>query len=249
MRDPRSIFMLEIRKQEREEGDWARDAYNALYDQQPIRQLDSFYVWLLDLLHPGAGCRLLDVSCGVGVLTEFARRRGVRAHGLDVSWSAIRQAARESSATYVLGDGERLPYREGTFDYVTNIGSLEHFYHMDAGVREMARVLRPQGRAMILLPNTYSLFGNILTAVKRGVTLDDGQPIQRYAALNEWRQLLEGNGLRVTHVVKYERERPRFWRDIRWYVAHPKPLLRLLVTPFIPLTLAWCFVYICEPDR
>ncbi len=247
MSQDKSIFMLEMRKRPGEESGWTRQAYDEIYDTHGIRQLDSFYLWLLDLLDLAAGGRLLDVSCGEGVLTKFALERGVRPHGLDISWVAIRQASSEAQADYVVGDGERLPYADDSFDYLTNNGSLEHFENMPAGIREMARILKPEGKALVLLPNTYSLFGNILSAIKRGVTLDDGQPIQRYAALNEWRQLLENNGLRVMHVVKYEREWPRSWQDAKWYLGHPKPLIRLLLTPFIPHSLAWCFVYICQP--
>jgi ubiquinone/menaquinone biosynthesis C-methylase UbiE len=249
MSNDKSIFMLELYKQASGQGKGTLKAYDEIYDTHGIRQLDSFYLWLLGLLKPAPGSRFLDVSCGEGVLSQFALRYNLNAHGIDQSRVAIRKASSESAATYLVGDGERLPYGDNSFDYVTNIGSLEHFVDMPAGVQEMVRVLGPQGTALILLPNTYSLFGNILSAFKFGVTYDDGQPIQRYAALNEWRQLLENNGLEVVQVIKYERERPRSWQDLRWYLARPKSFLRMLLTPAIPLNLAWCFVYICKPAQ
>ena len=238
--------MLEIRKQPAEEDDWTRRAYDEIYRKAGIRQLDSFYQWILSLLQPVPGRRLLDVSCGQGVLVQMARQAGLEAHGLDLSEMAVRIAQEEEGGrALVVGNGERLPYPDGIFDYVTNIGSLEHFLDMAAGIREMVRVLTPDGLACILLPNTYSLLGNVWSAFRKGMTLDDGQPLQRYAARREWQALLEASGFRVERVVKYEREWPRSLADVRWYLGHPRPLIHLLLTPFIPLNLASCFVYLC----
>jgi len=238
--------MLEIQKAPVVSTGWTRRAYDEIYRQAGICQLDSFYQWILSLLRPVPGRRLLDVSCGQGVLVRMARQAGLEAHGLDLSEMAVRIAKEEEGRALVVGNGERLPYPNGIFDYVTNIGSLEHFLDMAAGVREMARVLAPDGLACILLPNTYSLLGNVWSAFRRGVTLDDGQPLQRYAARREWQALLEAHGFRVEGVVKYEREWPHSWADVRWYLRHPRPLIHLLLTPFIPLNLASCFVYLCR---
>jgi hypothetical protein len=106
-------------------------------------------------------------------------------------------------------------------------------------------VLQPGGRAYVLLPNTFSLTYNIWIALRQGRTHVDEQPIQRYAARREWQQLLEDNGLSIMRVLKFERERPRTWADLYHHLRHPKALLRLLASPFVPLNLAHCFVFVC----
>ena len=110
----------------------------------------------------------------------------------------------------------------------------------------MARVLRPGGRAYVLVPNTFSLLANVWTAFRTGRTSADAQPIQRYGARHDWTRLLEMNGLLVRKTFKYERARPRSWADLRHYFRRPKELLRMLATPFVPLNLAWCFLFVCE---
>jgi len=238
--------MLEIRKEEQPRPGWSKGAYDSIYSEVGIRQLDSFYRWILRLLRAQPGRRLLDVACGEGSLPRLAALMGLEAHGLDLSEVAIRIAVGEASAALAVADGERLPYADASFNYVTSIGSLEHYLHPLQGVKEMARVLAPDGLALVLLPNTFSLLGNVWTAFCTGWPVDDGQPIQRYATRCQWQALLEEGGLVVERTAKYEREWPTSLADFRWYLSQPKALIRLLLTPFIPLNLASCFIYLCR---
>lgn len=232
-------------------GDQAlRQAYNRLYVDRPIRHSDSFYLWILGLIRPATGQRYLDVACGQGRLVELAAARGLYALGTDLALSAV-QASPEASRRLLACNGEALPFPDGAFDRLTNIGSLEHYVDPVKGLREMARVLHPDGRACLLLPNTYSLFANMLSALHQGRTSDDGQPIQRYAARYEWQDLIESHGLRVLETHKYECEWPLSWTDWQAYLRRPKALVRLLLTPLLPLNWANSFVYICgrHPSR
>ena len=239
--------MLEIRKPSIASLQDSRSAYDAIYAERGIRQLDSFYAWLLRLLRPEEGKKLLDVSCGEGHLLRIGARYGLGLYGLDISDAAI-SIARQNipSAELAVGDAEDLPFPDDCFDYVTNIGSLEHYLHPDKGVREMARILKRAGKACILLPNSFGLTWNILSVWRTGDISDDGQPIQRYATRKEWQELLEGNGLSVYKTLKYEREFPRTIGDAWWYIRHPKKLLHLALSPLIPLNLASCFVFLCR---
>jgi hypothetical protein len=110
----------------------------------------------------------------------------------------------------------------------------------------MARVLRPGGRAFVLVPNTFSLLTNIWIAFRTGQTSVDLQPIQRYGARADWTNLLQANGLRVCHTGKYERPWPRIRADWGYYLHRPKEMLRLAAAPFVPLNLAFCFLFSCE---
>lgn len=238
---------LEIHHKEKINALSSKAAYEQIYSTKGIRHPDSFYQWLLDLLDIQPGRCLLDVSCGLGSLPRLAARRGLEAHGVDFSEVALRVAYKEApEVRWVVSDGERLPYPDMYFDYVTHIGSLEHYVNPDAGVREVARVLKPDGCSCFLLPNTFGLLGNVWTALRTGRTFDDGQPIQRYAARLEWQELLEAGGLIVIRTVKYEREWPRSLADACWYLKHFKAILRLFLGCFVPLNLANYFVYLCK---
>ena len=244
--DPSVTVNFEIRLPASEDS---QASYDQIYSQEGIQQLDSFYLWLLQLLDPVAGRHLLDIAGGAGALNKFAREYyHVRAVDCDISLNALRRAATAHPGFLgSVADGERLPFPTDSFDYVTCIGSLEHFPDMRRGVQEIARVLKTDGLACILVPNTYSLLGNVYSAYKHGASIIDNQPLQRYAARAEWEWLLRGNGLAVERTVKYERERPLTLTDVRWYWAHKKALIRLLLSPLVPLNLASCFVFLCRP--
>jgi ubiquinone/menaquinone biosynthesis C-methylase UbiE len=231
-----------------EHADWTRRAYEQIYSGNGIRHLDSFYRWILRLFSPIAGRKLLDVASGEGVLARFARQiYGVEACSIDLSLAALRIAQDEGGRSACVASGEALPFETASFDYVTCIGSLEHFLDMNAGVTEIARVLRPGGIACILVPNTYSILGNVYQALKTGMSTIDPQPLQRYAARNEWAMLLEAGGLNIIRTIKYERAPPDSLTDSWWYLTHPRALVRLLLMPYIPLNLANHFAYICQP--
>ena len=246
--------MIEIRRDQLEGICDSERAYDQLYEEAfsgwSTGQVASRYLWLLGLLKARPGRRLLDVSCGNGYMLKAAAKAGLEIYGLDISPVGIQQAYQLApSVPAVCGDAEGLPFPSNWFDYVTNIGSLEHYFHPDRGVREMARVLRPDGTALVLVPNAYSLFGNIPYVWRHGDIFVDEQPIQRYATRQRWSRLLEENGLTILQTVGYDRELPRTWPDLKWQLAHPSKLLRALISPLIPVNLADSFVFLCRPQQ
>jgi len=234
--------MQEIRRQDDTQG-----AYNAIYRDEGINQSDSFYLWLIGLLQPRPSARLLDISTGQGRLVVLAQRQGLRAVGMDFALDGVRLGkSQEAGASWSVSDGEKLPLPGGCIDYVTHIGSLEHYEHPLDGMREIARVLKPGGAACVLLPNSYGLLGNVKYVMQHGQIFDDGQPLQRYNTRQGWHDLLFEAGLRPYRTLKYEREWPRTWKDLRWYLARPAKIARLLISPLVPLNLGNCLVYLCR---
>jgi SAM-dependent methyltransferase len=239
--------MIEIWRPHVEGTDDSQAAYDSIYGHAGIRQLDSFYLWLLELLDAPKGSRVLDVSCGEGALVRFGRRSGLHAFGVDFSAEAVRVAsAGARDACFAVSDGTRLPFGDETFDCVSCIGSLEHFEQPGSGMREIGRVLRPGGRACILLPNTFSLLGNVNYARKTGEVWDDGQPIQRYNTRLGWERMLEANGLIAERVLGYELPPPRTPGDWFWYLQRPRKAAHYLVGRLLPLNLANCHVFLCR---
>ena len=238
--------LVEIRRQDLDSIQTSLVAYNSLHGAGHLRQKDSFYKWLVSLLRPSPGRRLLDVSCGQGGMLRFAAKAGLEAFGLDLSTIAAKKARDLNKAAAVnVADAERLPFGNDAFDYVTNIGSVEHYFHPFSAAQEMSRVLKPDGLACVLLPNTFGLLGNILYVWRTGDVFDDGQPLQRYGTPKQWQGLLETNGLRVVRAIKYERAWPRTWADVRWYCLRPHKLARVILSAFIPLNLSSFLVFLC----
>ncbi|MEJ2208786.1 MAG: class I SAM-dependent methyltransferase [Anaerolineae bacterium] len=240
--------LVELRGPGIEHTSDSADSYDELHAAGHLRQRDSFYKWIISLLQPQAGQRLLDVSCGQGSVLKFGQEAGLVVAGLDLSSAAVAVARQQTDGqgSLAVANAEQLPYGDDSFDYVTNIGSVEHYARPGQAVAEMARVLRPDGLALILLPNTFGLLGNILYVWRHGDVFDDGQPLQRYGTRAQWGRLLEMNGLRVERTTRYERALPRTWRDLAWFLARPYRLGRALLAPFIPLNLSSFLVYRCR---
>jgi SAM-dependent methyltransferase len=236
--------MLEIRPGSQGLADIIR-GYDALYGATPLDQTASFYLEMYGHLEARAGQRLLDVACGSGMLVALAERQGLTAVGLDISKVAVHSGRRQHGLRrMVIGAGENLPFKDGAFDLVAVIGSLEHFFDPAQGAREVRRVLKPGGKAVILVPNTFSLT-HVLYVWRMGDVFDDGQPLQRYATRRQWQRLLEQAGLTVLAVRRYERERPRCVADWLQYLRHPGRLLRWLFGRVMPLDAVNCFVFVC----
>jgi SAM-dependent methyltransferase len=241
--------MIEIRHKAVHDGATIRNAYDSFYQDHSLRMRDSFYLWLLELIQPQPGDLLVDVACGNGRLTELAAQRDVAAIGLDLSYAGIAEAARATpQAGWVVSDGIQIPIPDACADFVTCIGSLEHYDRPTAGVAEIARILKPMGRACILLPNAFGLLGNIRHVAATGEVFDDLQPLQRYATRATWDAMLTHGGLTIERLVPWgEVNYPRTDVDRRWMLRRPQKALRAGLAAITPVNLANHFVYICRP--
>ena len=93
------------------------------------------------------GDRVLDACCGTGDLALAAERAGGRVTGLDFSEAMLARARRKSSSVeWVRGDLLSLPFEDGSFDAATIGFGIRNVADLEGGLRELARVLRPEGR-------------------------------------------------------------------------------------------------------
>jgi demethylmenaquinone methyltransferase/2-methoxy-6-polyprenyl-1,4-benzoquinol methylase len=97
------------------------------------------------------GDRVLDACCGTGDLAVEAERRGGRVVGLDFSPRMLERARPKSGAIeWVQGDALALPFADGDFDAATVGFGVRNLSDLEAGLRELARVLRPGGKLAVL---------------------------------------------------------------------------------------------------
>jgi len=134
---------------------------------------------IAELLGPPEGAGLgLDLGCGLGQQVQELRRRGYRVLGADASRGLLRSAQRAGAAV-AASDARRLPFRDGSLDFVYAVGVLHHLTGGDAqadAAREVARVLRPGGRFIVQETNTRNpLFRFYMTYVFPLLrTIDEG---------------------------------------------------------------------------
>jgi len=99
------------------------------------------------------GMRVLDVAIGTGLVAREAVRLvgdPSRVFGLDPSTGMLTQARRELSVHCVLGVGEQLPWRSGTFDLLSLGYALRHLSDLSVTFNEFARVLKPGATLCVL---------------------------------------------------------------------------------------------------
>ena len=119
--------------------------------------------------HAPADAAVLEVGCGSGPLSvRLAAEYGMDVTALDIDPREIehaRERARRSAdagnrvPTFVVGDVAHLTFDDASFDLVVSTYSMHHWADKPAGLAEIARVLRPGGRALIWdLRRGFALF-------------------------------------------------------------------------------------------
>lgn len=104
---------------------------------------------LLRYLSPNKGERILDMGCGRGFYVRKVEEYTEGVIGVDISESSLRDAV-TSKVRY--GDVTNLDFEADSFDKVYSLHTIEHIPDLKQFFSEMARVLRPKGRAVIVYP-------------------------------------------------------------------------------------------------
>lgn len=130
-----------------------------IWEANPPTFVDRRVEIILELLpRKGPTARLLDVGCLEGSYTRlYADAIGTEdIHGVDVSLNAEARAKGVQSVEFDLNSGAPLPFPDADFDVVVCIEALEHIYPTDFTLREIRRVLKPGGTAIIDVPRLDS---------------------------------------------------------------------------------------------
>jgi demethylmenaquinone methyltransferase/2-methoxy-6-polyprenyl-1,4-benzoquinol methylase len=99
----------------------------------------------------GPGSRALDVATGTGDLAIELRRRGADVVGSDFSEGMLERARMKSGeVTWEQGNALALPYGDDAFDAATVGFGARNLSDLARGLGEMARVVRPGGRVVVL---------------------------------------------------------------------------------------------------
>ncbi len=135
--------------------DRVADRYDLMNDLMSfgLHRLWKSFTVALARIRPGE--RVLDVASGSGDLARAFAARGAEVCMSDISGPMLargrdRMADAGRLAPAVRCDAERLPFRGASFDCVTVGFGLRNMTHKDAALAEMARVLKPGGRLLVL---------------------------------------------------------------------------------------------------
>ncbi|MBN1344234.1 MAG: methyltransferase domain-containing protein [Phycisphaerae bacterium] len=147
----------------------AREEFNAWAESYDQHYLNHFlfrpsYRVFMEELYRWRGCDgplydMLDVGCGSGTLvsliaaTDLPLRRLVALDYAEQMCRVAREKARKHECDHILyvnADSEHLPFPDESFDVITCSNSFHHYPHQQEVIVEMRRILRPQGRLMLI---------------------------------------------------------------------------------------------------
>ena len=119
-------------------------------------------LWLTRRLDLGAGTRALDVGCGAGVMATGLASQGLRVTAVDtvprMLKLTVERATRlglEGSISVTLCDARRLPFASQTSNLVVAVGVISWLDSPLSALREMARVCKPGGYAIVTCGNLF----------------------------------------------------------------------------------------------
>lgn len=101
---------------------------------------------------------VLDAGCGIGTYVRALGAHTPTAFGFDIEVERLVEGRRDGVPGLIAAVGERLPYADGSIDVILSNEVLEHVSDDRASAREIVRVLRPGGRAVIFVPNRLYFF-------------------------------------------------------------------------------------------
>ncbi|HEU4714692.1 MAG TPA: class I SAM-dependent methyltransferase [Pyrinomonadaceae bacterium] len=167
---------------------WSQDPCGAMYEREHELGTREFFdsverhryteyaPWMPRLMEfeKFRGKRLLEIGCGMGTdLLQFARG-GARCTGIDLTPRSVEITRHRfdlygANGSFMISDGERLPFRSESFDVVYSNGVLHHTPDTAGAIREVHRVLRPDGVAKVMLYHRNSLNYWIEIVLRRGL--------------------------------------------------------------------------------
>lgn len=215
----------------------------------PVEDYPHFFEWL-HVPNAPKTYKLLDIACGQGFFLEAATKRNpnIEVWGVDFSTTALKRAKTRSNKI-LCASAQMLPFAECTFDYCTSLGSLEHFENPVVALHEMYRVLKPSGKAMVVVPNRYYL-GTIWRILAYGEENDqEQQGLTEFRTVSGWTQLFLQANLDVTGIQPYNGIHHIAWHFRRKdgvvtsFERTARQFLDTVVKPCIPLNLSECFVF------
>ncbi|HET6373808.1 MAG TPA: class I SAM-dependent methyltransferase [Candidatus Polarisedimenticolia bacterium] len=132
-------------------------AETAMFPQE--MQPDDFeLVAVLDGLGDVRGRLILDLGCAKGRFVRALASLGARVVGADPTWKLLAAASKSApGGAFVLSSATRLPFADSRYDGVVCVEVIEHIPEIDTALAEIARVLKPGGKAVIIDKNPIGI--------------------------------------------------------------------------------------------
>jgi SAM-dependent methyltransferase len=184
---------------------------------------------------PKKGERVLDVGCGTGNYLRSVESCEADLWGVDISkhCTDIAKAFLKKPEQILCGDALPLPFPDNHFDVVVTFGSAEHFEDVTVIFKEMHRVLRSGGHAVIMVPNMY-YYKFVWETFRSGQGPVCHQSPEHLYAFQEWKRFIEGAGFVILKRARHNK--------------FNKPKIDWLRSRLIPFYFSNHFAFVCTKN-
>ncbi len=223
--------------------------YDQKYTQEQYQTMRPSWAYevFLDYLPLQKGEQLLDVACGTGYLLERADARGLKVTGVDLSSSAVELSENlVPTAEVQQSSAEQLPFKNERFDYLTCLGSIEHFLDQQKALEEFKRVTQKQATFLFVVPNKNYLFDLI-----RGEHGTEQQAINEdLKSLKEWKNLFKQAGFSIQKITQdnWIRNSLTFNAKVSLFESL-KILVKKVIWLVLPLRFTYQFVFVLQKQQ
>ena len=182
----------------------------------------------IDAVQAGPGEEILELACGRAVDAFQLALKGACVFGLDPSDKMLKKAlewvepGKNHPVILLRSLAESLPFPDQSFDKLVCKGSIDHFADIDASLKEMQRVLKPDGNLIISVANFESLSCKLARAY-------------------DWFYEKLKKRKRTEHPSWLPPDDHNFKFDYKFLIQKLKPLFE--INSIQGLSLLWCFPY------
>lgn len=140
----------------------------SIYDEERLKDYEGKKVLkeqlkiLTKILKKHKPKKVLEAGCGTGRILLPLAKLGYNIEGFDLSENMLKELNKKNSNVKTkIGDIEKIPYKDETFDLTYSITVLMHMSKIDKAIKEMIRVTKKGGYIIFDLPNKESIWTKI----------------------------------------------------------------------------------------
>jgi SAM-dependent methyltransferase len=141
----------------------------ALFNRSVLKQ--AKFKQIMARLDDPSGKQGLDIGADNGVISYLLRKHGGHWHSADLDQRTVASIRQLVGSDVHQLDGGRTPFGDGAFDIVVIVDFLEHIPDDQGFTRELARILKPGGQAVINVPHPKP--GSVVTRLRHAIGLTD----------------------------------------------------------------------------
>jgi len=130
--------------------------------------------------------RVLDIGCGAGSVSVHIVNEGNEVYGLDISQEAVRRAQAKGLKAQIYDISKELPFESRFFNCVLALDILEHLFDPLGCLKEVHRVLKPEGYAIIVLPLHFNIRERLRILFGKGIIDSKSISLDSAGVLKPW---------------------------------------------------------------